>query len=231
MNATHAPPNTQTSGAGKRVPMAKTQIKVLIIDDHPGVQEGIRNLLQAAEDIIIVGVGASGSEAIKQVAIKNPDIVLLDMELPDQRGDTVMYHIHEMQPDMKVLAVSSYSDRDYILGMIQHGAAGYITKDEAPTMLIGAIRNIINQGGSWFSPQAVKNSSPTPLEQQALTKREVQILQELTRDRSADEIAAAVSISKKQVEQYLTLLMKKFETESLDSLKKIVRHILPQRGF
>ena len=231
MNATSAPPNTLTPGADKKVAMTNRQIRVLIIDDYPEGREGIKNLLSAAKDIVVVGVGGSGGEAIEQVAVKNPDILLLDMELPDQRGDIVMSHIHEMQPDMKVLALSSYNDRDYILGMIQHGAAGYITKDEAPTMLIEAIRNIINQGGSWFSPQAVKNSSPTPLEQQALTKREVQILQELTRDRSADEIAAAVSISKKQVEQYLTVLMKKFETESLDSLKKIARHILPQRGF
>ncbi len=213
--------------------MTNRQIRVLIIDDYPEGREGIKNLLSAAKDIVVVGVGGSGGEAIEQVAVKNPDILLLDMELPDQRGDIVMSRIHEMQPDMKVLALSSYNDRDYILGMIQHGAAGYITKDEAPTMLIEAIRNIINQGGSWFSPQAVKNSSPTPLEQQALTKREVQILQELTHDRSADEIAAAVSISKKQVEQYLTVLMKKFETESLDSLKKIARHILffPNAAF
>jgi DNA-binding NarL/FixJ family response regulator len=209
--------------------MANRQIKVLIIDDHPGSRDGIKNLLSAAKDIVVVGVGGSGAEAIEQVAVKNPDILLLDMELPDQRGDIVMQHIHEMQPDMKVLALSSYSDRDYILGMMQHGAAGYLTKDEAPTMLIDAIRNIIERGGNWFSPQAVKNSNSTSLEQQALTKREVQILQQLTLDRSVDEIAAAVGISKKQVEKYLTLLMKKFETEALDSVKQIARRILSQR--
>ena len=140
-----------------------------------------------------------------------------------------MRRIHEMQPDMRVLALSSHNDRDYILGMMQHGAAGYLTKDEAPTMLLNAIRNIINQGESWFSPQAIKNSSLTPLEQQALSKSEVQILQQLTRDRSLEEIAAAEGISKKQVEKYLTILMQKFETESLDALKKIAKRILPGR--
>ena len=70
----------------------------------------------------------------------NPDILLLDIELPDQRGDMVMRHIHDTQPDMKVLAVSSYSDRDYILGMLENGASGYITKDEAPMMLLDAIQ-------------------------------------------------------------------------------------------
>jgi len=211
--------------------MTNTLIKVLIIDDYVEGRAGIRKLLSTAKDMVIIGEGGSGSEAIEQVAIKNPDILLLDMELPDQRGDIVMRSIHEMQPDMKVLAVSSYNDRDYILNMIQHGAAGYITKDEAPAMLIDAIRNIINQSGSWFSPQAVKNSTLTSLEQQALTKREIQILQQLTHDRSVEEIAAAVGISKKLVEKYLGLLMKKFETETLDALKQIAHRILSQRSF
>jgi len=209
--------------------MANKSIRVLLIDDYPDVRAGIRNLLSTAKDMVVVGEGGSGNEAIEQVAIKNPDILLLDMELPDQRGDVVMSRIHEMQPDMKVLVLSSYNDRDYILAMIQHGAVGYITKDEAPTLLIDAIRIIINQGESWFSPQAVKNSSLTPLEQQALTKREVQILQQLTRDHSLEEIAAAQGIGNQQVEKYLTILMKKFETESLDALKKIAQHILPGR--
>ena len=209
--------------------MINKQIRVLIVDDYPEGRTDIKNLLSTAKDMVVVGEGGSGSEAIEQVAIKNPDILLLDMELPDQRGDLVMRRIHEMQPDMKVLALSSHNDRDYILGMIQHGAAGYITKDEAPTMLIDAIRNIINQGENWFSPQAVRNSSLTPLEQQALTKSEVQILQLLTQDRSVEEISAAEGISKKQVEKYLTILMKKFETESMDALKKIAQRILPGR--
>ena len=209
--------------------MINKQIRVLIVDDYPEGRTDIKNLLSTAKDMVVVGEGGSGSEAIEQVAVKNPDILLLDMELPDERGDIVMRRIHEMQPDMKVLALSSHNDRDYILGMIQHGAAGYITKDEAPTMLIDAIRNIINQGENWFSPQAVRNSSLTPLEQQALTKSEVQILQLLTQDRSVEEISAAEGISKKQVEKYLTILMKKFETESMDALKKIAQRILPGR--
>jgi len=226
---TYTPLHTINSGADRKVSMTNKQIRVLIVDDYPEGRAGIKNLLLTAKDMVVVGEGGSGSEAIEQVAVKNPDILLLDMELPDQRGDIVMRRIHEMQPDVKVLALSSYNDRDYILGMMKHGAAGYITKDEAPTMLIEAIRNIINQGKSWFSPQAVKNSSLTPLEQQALTKNEVQILQQLMRDRSVEEIAATEGMSRKQVEKYLTILMQKFETESLDSLKKIAQRILPRR--
>jgi len=229
MTTIHAPETVLVEETGKKALMTHRQIKVVIIDDHAGVREGLRNLLSATQDIIVVGEGDNGAAAIELVATKNPDILLLDMELPDQRGHIVMGHIHEMQPEMKVLGVSSYTDRDYILGMMEHGAAGYITKDEAPTMLVDAIRNVIYEGGSWFSPVAVKNSSPTFIEQQTLTKREVQILEQLIRDRSVDEMAAAVGISKSQVEKFLKLLMKKYETESLASLKQIARRVLSQR--
>lgn len=206
------------------------QIKVLIVDDHAGVRAGLKNLLVTAKDIKVVGEGENGAQAIELLATKNPDILLLDMELPDQRGDIVMRQLHDMQPDVKVLAVSSYSDRDYILGMMDNGAVGYITKDEAPTMLLEAIRGIIYQNKKWFSPLAVQVSTPTTLEQQTLTKREIQILEQLVRDRSADEIAASLGISKSQVENFLKLLMKKYETDSLLMLKNIAQRVLSRRN-
>lgn len=210
--------------------MTEKQIKALIVDDHSGVRAGLKNLLMATKDIKVIGEGGNGAEAIELVATKDPDILLLDMELPDQRGDIVMRKIHDMQPDLKVIAVSSYSDRDYILGMMENGAAGYITKDEAPTLLLEAIRSIINKNENWFSPQAIKISTPTSLEQQTLTKREIQILEQLVRDRSADEIAASLGISKTQVENFLRLLMKKYETDSLVLLKNIAQRVLSRRA-
>ena len=202
----------------------------MIVDDHSGVRRGIKNLLQTAKDMVIVGEGGNGAEAIELATTRNPDILLLDIELPDQRGDVVMRHIHNTQPDMKVLAVSSYSDRDYILGMLENGAAGYITKDEAPMMLLDAIRSIINKGKSWFSPRAIKNSGFPSVEEQTLTKREVEILEQLVLDRSSEEIAAFLNMDLGQLEKYLKLLMRKFESESLVSLKHIAARILSRRG-
>lgn len=225
--------STETSTkneAGRRTLMVEKQIKVLIVDDHSGVRTGIKNLLQTAKDMVVVGEGVNGAEAIELVATRNPDILLLDIELPDQRGDMVMRHIHDTQPDMKVLAVSSYSDRDYILGMLENGAAGYITKDEAPMMLLDAIRSIIHNGKSWFSPRALKHSGIPSVEEQTLTKREVEILEQLVLDRSIEEIGASLHMDAGQVEKYLKLLMRKFETESLVSLKHIARRILSRRG-
>lgn len=210
--------------------MLNQQIRVLIVDDHAGVRAGIKNLLQTAKDMVVVGEGGNGAEAIDLVSTRNPDILLLDIELPDQRGDKVMRHIHETQPDMKVLAVSSYSDRDYILGMLENGAAGYITKDEAPLMLLEAIRTIIRNGTSWFSPRALRQSGIHSVEEQTLTKREVEILQQLILDRSPEEIAAFLNMSVDQVGKYLKLLMNKFETESMVALKHIAQRILSRRG-
>jgi DNA-binding NarL/FixJ family response regulator len=215
--------------AGRKALTAEKPIKVLIVDDHSGVRRGIKNLLQSAKDMVIVGEGGNGAEAIELAATKNPDILLLDIELPDQRGDAVMRHIHTVQPDMKVLAVSSYSDRDYILGMLENGASGYITKDEAPMMLLDAIRSIIRKGISWFSPRAIKNSGLPSIEEQTLTKREVEILQQLVLNQSADQIALFLNMSVEQVEKYLKLLMRKFETDSLVSLKQIASRILSRR--
>jgi DNA-binding NarL/FixJ family response regulator len=140
-----------------------------------------------------------------------------------------MRRIHDLQPDMKVLAVSSYSDRDYILGMLENGASGYITKDEAPMMLLDAIRSIINKGKSWFSPRAIKNSGLPSIEEQTLTKREVEILEQLILDRSTQEIAGFLNMNVEQVDKYLKLLMRKFEIESLASLKHIAQRILSRR--
>lgn len=229
MYALDLPGKSPGNRAGRKT-MAEKQIKVLIVDDHSAVRAGIKNLLQAAKDIVVVGEGGTGAEAIELVATKESDILLLDIELPDQRGDAVTRQIREIQPDMKVLAVSSYSDRDYILGMIESGAAGYITKDEAPTLLVDAIRSIVNKPASWFSPQVVKNSSPTSIEEQTLTQREVQILEQLILDRGVDEIAASLGINAEKLGRHLRLLMSKFETESLVSLRHIARQVLSRRS-
>lgn len=210
--------------------MVDERIKVLIVDDHSGVRTGIKNLLRTANDMIVVGEGTNGADAIELVASRDPDILLLDIELPDQRGDLVMRRIHDTQPDMKVLAVSSYSDRDYILGMLENGASGYITKDEAPVMLLDAIRSIIRTGRSWFSPRALRQSGIPSVEEQTLTKREAEILEHLVLDRSPEDIAGFLNMTVDQVGKYLKLMMSKFETESIATLKHIAQRILSRRG-
>ena len=229
MNPFHSAETSVKDEVGRRTSMVENQIKVLIVDDHSGVRTGIKKLLQTAKDMVVVGEGVNGAEAIELVATRDSDILLLDIELPDQRGDVVMHHIHDRYPAMKVLAVSSYSDRDYIFGMLENGVSGYITKDEAPTMLLDAIRSIIHTGQSWFSPHVLKNSGIPSLEEQTLTKREIEILEQLVLNRSLEEIAVSTSMGADQVEKYLKILMRKFEVGSLTSLKNLASRILSHR--
>ena len=230
MSLIHGVP-TLTEAADKKDSRVGSPIRVLIVDDHPGVRAGIKGLLAGAEDIVIVGEGVNGAAAIELVNAKISDILLLDIELPDKRGDLVMRYIHEIQPEMKVLAVSSYSDVEYIIGMVENGASGYLTKDEAPKMLLSAIRSIVRDGKNWFSPRAITDSGLTPIEEQILTEREVHILKQLIMDQSQLHIANALEMDEKQVDKYLKLLMQKFEAESLEGLKNTALNIFSRRDL
>jgi DNA-binding NarL/FixJ family response regulator len=206
--------------------MPHDKIRVVIVDDHPGVRAGIKKLLRRAKDITVVGEGADGMKAIELAGSKKPDILLLDVELPVLGGDIVMRRIHDSEPNVRVLVVSTYNDRTYIESMVANGAAGYITKDEAPAMLLDAIYRILDEGDLWMSPKALENAPTAGLEEQMLTDREVQILQNLVLNRSESEIAEAMHMENQQVGSYLHVLMDKFEADTLDTLRALARSIL-----
>jgi DNA-binding NarL/FixJ family response regulator len=205
-------------------------IRVAVVDDHSDVRAGLVSLLRTAGDIEVVGEAADGREAIELAADLQPDILLLDVELPVLRGDIVMRRIHETLPQIKVIVVSAYSDRAYLLSMLENGAAGYITKEEAPGLLLDAIHSIYHKNGRvWISTRALQNGGLDSIEEQTLTEKEVKILNRLLQNQSEQEIAAALAMGEKQVRSYLNLLMEKFDVETLDSLKIIARRILPAR--
>lgn len=208
--------------------MESEQIRVVIVDDHPGVRAGIRSILSADNDIVVVGEGVNGAEAIKLARSKSPDVMLLDIELPLMRGDEVVRLIRDTQPTVKVLALSSYSDRLYIQGMMESGAVGYITKDEAPRLLLNAVRSIAQQGIHWVSPRASKVIRAASVEEQTLTRREVDILQLWAKGKSEAEIARALGIEEKRLADYLQLLMSKFGVDSLAGLRSLTRRIYPK---
>ena len=202
--------------------MINEHIDLVIVDDHPGVRKGIINLLKAAEDIVVVGEAANGTQAIKLAASKNPHIILLDVELPDMRGDVVLQHIHTEMPDIKVLAISAYSDRQYILGMMDSGASGYLTKEVIPAMLVKAIRSIVYDGMVWIGPRVIKDNS---VFETTLTQKEVEIMKQLLVDQSESNIAANLGKDEKQVGKYLALLMQKYQVQSLNSLRQIAQQL------
>jgi DNA-binding NarL/FixJ family response regulator len=209
--------------------MSQETIRVVIVDDHPGVRAGIKKLLRRAKDIIVVGEGADGARAIELANTRKPDILLLDVELPVLGGDIVMRRIHDTEPEVRVLVVSTYNDRIYVESMMANGAAGYLTKDEAPTMLLEAIRSILAHHEIWMSPKALENAPPARLEDQVLTEREVRILQRLVLNQSESEIAEAMHMDQEQVRSYLRVLMDKFEADTLDALRALAHGVLPDQ--
>lgn len=203
--------------------MINATINLIVVDDHAGVRNRISNLLRTTTDIVVVGEAANGAKAIKLALAKKPDMMLLDVELPDQRGTTVMQRLSAILPNMKVLAISSYSDRQFVLGMKENGASGYLTKDKIPSQLIDSIRSIIYKGIDWIGPLIKREDVVATRFEQTLTKKEVEILRHLVLDEHEYTIASAVGLSKRQLDNFLKLLMKKYQVDSLADLKLIAQ--------
>lgn len=207
----------------------KDQISVIIVDDHARVRAGIKNLLESVGEISVIGEGKTGAEAISLVEENAPDILLLDVELPVLRGDVVARRVKRDYPEVKILALSSYNDRLYIQGMMKNGASGYITKDEAPEMLIDAIRSVHREDFVWISPRAKKKISGNLPDERTLTQRDLAFLKNLIGGKTNQELSKTLSISEGIVEKYLYLLMVKFNVSSREELEEAARLIFSDK--
>jgi DNA-binding NarL/FixJ family response regulator len=125
--------------------------RVVVAEDHATVRSGIRRMLEKAPDIEVIGEAENGMEALKLVEELTPDVLLLDMEMPVMTGVEVARKLHAQKSPVRILALSAYDDRHYIREMLSSGAAGYLTKDEAPKHIINAVRSIAQGKTGWFS--------------------------------------------------------------------------------
>ncbi len=201
-------------------------IRVGLVDDHPAIRGEIRILLRKAQEIIVIGEGSDGSEAIQLAEQHKPDLLLLDVELPKLSGDKVVQKLQGNLPEVKVLAVSAYEDSGYIMGMLENGAAGYITKDEVPGMLLVAVRSISQEHIKWISPKAARHIKRIMLGDKVFTGRELAVLIYFTLGESDLEVAKALEIDTKIVQQVIENLLQKFDVPTRQGLKKAARAIL-----
>jgi len=193
------------------------KIKVLIVDDHTLVRDGIRALLALVADIQVVGEAANGKEALEKVKELAPDVVLMDLAMPIMSGLEATRRIRRRFPGTKVLALTQYEDKEYIVPTIEAGARGFVGKTAAFSELASAIQAVY-QGGSFLSPMAAaalveecqqKASKGEKDSYQHLTDREREMLKLVAEGYTAREIADMLVISLRTVETHKTNLMKK----------------------
>jgi len=135
----------------ERITRRRNKIRILLVDDHAKLRSGVRRLLEINKDMLVVGEAEDGLQALEMVKNLEPDVVLLDVEMPRMNGMTAARKISEKYKNVKILALSAYDDRQYILNMLDQGATGYLVKDEVPELLVQAIRAINTRKGPWLS--------------------------------------------------------------------------------
>ncbi len=209
------------------------KIRVLVVDDHTIVRDGICALLALAGDIEVVGEAANGSEALKTVKELTPDVVLMDVAMPLMGGLEATRRIHKEFPKTKVLILTQYDDKEYVFPVIESGASGFISKVAASSELASGIRSVY-QGDSYLSPSVAKllveNYQHTAGEQSKqdpynqLTERERDILKLLAEGHSTQGIADILVITAKTVEGHKTNLMAKLGIHNrIDLVKYALR--------
>lgn len=195
-----------------------TPIHVLLADDHPVVRSGIRSLLAGDSEIQMVGEASTGNEAISLTAELAPDVVILDMELPDLEGSQVAMAIHRDFPQVKILALSAHDDDFYIKGVMASGASGYLMKEEAPEKILEAIHGIARGDEGWIS-RRVSAKMATWMKGGSenggnLSDREMNVLHLVVQGDTNQAIAIKLQISEKTVEKYLAAIFAKLKVNS-----------------
>lgn len=195
-------------------------IRVLITDDHPVVRRGMIALLATRADIEVAGEATNGREAIEQVRQLNPDVILMDLMMPEVDGVQAIKQIMEEAPEAKILVMTSFATDDKVFPAIKAGALGYLLKDTGPDELIDAIHQVY-QGEPSLHPEIARKvlmeiSNPatkTPSED-PLTERELEVLKSIAHGMSNQEIALSLSISETTVRTHVSRILSKLHLAS-----------------
>jgi DNA-binding NarL/FixJ family response regulator len=181
-------------------------IRVVIADDHAVVRTGLAQLVETFDDVELVGAAANGEEAVALSGERAPDVVLMDLEMPVLDGIEATRRIREAHPDVAVVVLTSFSDRDRILAALDAGAAGYLLKDAEPAELAKAIEAAA-RGDAPLDPKAARallSARRAPSEADALSDREREVLAMVAEGLPNKLIATRLAISEKTVKAHLT---------------------------
>ncbi|MFS0864643.1 response regulator [Fredinandcohnia sp. 179-A 10B2 NHS] len=194
-------------------------IKLMLVDDHAVLRDGLRNILEMEDDIRVVGEAVSGDDALAKVPVCQPDVVLMDINMPEKNGVEVTGILKKQFPSMKILVLTMHSHDEYFMSAIREGADGYLLKDAPSEQVVEAIRTVA-RGESVIHPSMTKKLLNFHQQQQeqtkdnALTEREYEVLQCLVEGLSNKEIADRLFISDKTVKIHVSKIFKKFDVKS-----------------
>jgi DNA-binding NarL/FixJ family response regulator len=203
-------------------------IRILITDDHPIFREGLRGLLEKEPDMEVAGEAGNGIEAVRLADELQPDVIIMDLNLPEMSGIEATRKIREKQGDIRIIALSMESDRRFIVEALEAGAAGYMLKDSFFAELAGAIRTVAS-GEIYLGPKITEliikdylQRVPLnlPLTCTLLTPRERELLQLIADGRNTKEISAVFGTSIKTIEVHRHNIMKKLKLYSIAELTK-----------
>lgn len=209
--------------------MNETKVRVMLVDDHALVREGIRHVLTATPGIEVVAEAGDASEALRLARDTRPDVVVQDLSLPGANGLELTTRIKELLPAVKVLILSVHDHQEYVLGAVRSGAQGYLRKDTSPAELRAALQAVA-RGESYFSPPVARHltaavrgdsDSEDPAGRLArLTPREREVLAGIAAGETSRAIAGRLGLSPRTVETYRESLARKLDIKTVAALTR-----------
>ncbi len=194
-------------------------VRAVIADDHPLVLRGVRETLGAADDIALVGEASRGDEAQRRCGELQPDVLLLDLQMPGATAVETVTYVRANCPQTKVIILTAYDDEVYIRRMLAEGVTGYVLKDEATEVVVTAIRSVM-QGGRWLSRRVLEQLTHVRADERTggsephLTKRERQLLDAIACGWDNTRIAAEFCLGDQTVRRYISTLYSKLAVSS-----------------
>lgn len=190
-------------------------IRILIADDHKLVREGMRALLDVRPDMEVVGEANDGEETIRRALLLNPDVILMDLVMPQKDGITAIHEIKAKQPETRILVITSFSEDERVYRAVKAGALGYLLKDSSPQELVQAIHDVCEGKMSLHPDVALKlihemnRPSDLPPTEEPLTERELEVLKLVAQGWSNKEIAAELVITERTVGAHVSNILSK----------------------
>lgn len=208
--------------------MSTPEIKILLVDDHRLMREGLRALLQQQPGLHVVGEAGESRSAVEQVRTTQPDVIIMDVHLPGENGIEVFAHLRTQFPHLKVIILSGDTELATIKKALQAGVAGYLTKSDPPEEVVRALREVMDHrihlspeiSGLVAQDYAQTLAHQPPEEKPTLSERERQLLRLVAEGKRNKEIAEALQVTAKSVESYRSRLMHKLNCNSAAELTR-----------